>query len=202
MAYTHDQLAILLGKANGYSDADARRWAGTKVPDTLAAIALAESSGNSTVVGSPNSNGSRDYGLWQINDKAWSGDKEIRKICAGAPFATAMLDPMKNARAALWVYKEQGYTAWAAYNSGSYKKFLKGSSSAESPGFVGGVAAEAAKDAIPDPVQKALNYVTKLLPVLGFGAVGILVTILGIILLLFSNKQVRQVTKTVAKVAA
>jgi hypothetical protein len=32
------------------------------------AIALAESSGNPEAVGKPNSNGTRDWGLWQIND--------------------------------------------------------------------------------------------------------------------------------------
>lgn len=30
-----------------------------------------ESSFNSGAVGGPNSNGSRDWGLWQINDKFW-----------------------------------------------------------------------------------------------------------------------------------
>ncbi|CRL05171.1 CLUMA_CG018045, isoform A [Clunio marinus] len=40
------------------------------LPDWMCLI-QAESSYNSKAVGPPNSDGSRDYGLWQINDRYW-----------------------------------------------------------------------------------------------------------------------------------
>lgn len=86
----------------------------TDVAPTMAAIALAESSGNSDAVSPPNRNGSRDRGLWQINDRAW------------APLFNDFRwqDPQQNASMAFIVYTRQGITAWSVYNSGRYRMFL------------------------------------------------------------------------------
>lgn len=55
-----------------------------------------------------------DYGLFQINKKAW-----------GPLFQQYdWQNPLDNARMARHVYEKQGIKAWAAYNNGSYKKAL------------------------------------------------------------------------------
>lgn len=83
---------------------------------TMAAIAIAESSGNPNVV-----NSSGHYGLWQIS--------KDHALDPGWPFgaaSSAWLDPATNARMAEWVYKKQGYTAWTTYNNGAYSKVNQG----------------------------------------------------------------------------
>jgi hypothetical protein len=86
--------------------------------DVMAAIAMAESKGVKTAVGGPNTNGTRDYGLWQINEKwrEWDTSGFIR--------AANLLNTEANAKAAGIVFKAQGYKAWSTFNSGAYKKFL------------------------------------------------------------------------------
>src|SRR5205085_11630367 len=73
-------------------------------PHLMAAIALAESSGNSQEV---NSIGA--CGLWQIH-----------------PYQNGCLDPITNAKQARQKLKEQGLKAWTTYTEGQYKKFLTG----------------------------------------------------------------------------
>ena len=76
------------------------------VAPLMAAIAMAESSGN------PNAkNPSGASGLWQILGNPFPGD----------PF-----NPETNARMAVAKYKDQGLDAWVTYTSGAYKRFLKG----------------------------------------------------------------------------
>lgn len=72
----------------------------------MAAIALAESSGNSDA-----RNPSGASGLWQILGNPFPGD----------PF-----NAETNAKMAVAKLKEQGLGAWVTYTSGAYKKFLKG----------------------------------------------------------------------------
>lgn len=57
---------------------------------------------------------STDWGLFQLNDKAQ--DLEL-------PYH---LEPIANAQKAYEIFKQRGkkFTAWAAYNSGAYEKFL------------------------------------------------------------------------------
>lgn len=83
---------------------------------TMAAIALAESGGKIDVKGGPNTNGTYDYGLWQINtvnvnSHHWSVEQLLH-------------NPLYNARAAVAIYKSSGFGAWSSYNSGVYKNFL------------------------------------------------------------------------------
>lgn len=88
---------------------------------TMAAIGLAESSGNPAAL----NNTSREYsvGLWQINLNA---HPEYN--------ATALKDPVTNARAALAVYNKQGLRAWGAYTDGRYRKRIPESQAAYQPG--------------------------------------------------------------------
>lgn len=71
----------------------------------MAAIAMAESSGN------PNArNPSGASGLWQI---------------LGQPFAGNVFDPYTNAQMAVWKWKVQGLRAWQTYTNGDYRQYLQ-----------------------------------------------------------------------------
>lgn len=86
----------------------------------MAAIAMAESGGdpNATHV---NPDGSRDRGLFQINDKAWPG---ISDACA--------YDPVCSARQTAAIRKGQGLDAWATWENGSAEGFLPAAEKAQS----------------------------------------------------------------------
>jgi hypothetical protein len=88
-----------------------------KLANIMAAIALAESGGQVDAKGGPNTDGSYDYGLWQINSSHRSYDP-----------AQLLSDPLYNARAAVAVYRSQGLSAWTTYNTGAYRSFLTGAS--------------------------------------------------------------------------
>lgn len=79
----------------------------------MAAIALAESGGIINAVGGPNSNGTYDYGTWQINSSHTQFDR-----------SRLLSDPQYNADAAYAIFKQQGYQAWSTYNNGAYKNWL------------------------------------------------------------------------------
>lgn len=86
---------------------------------TAVAVALAESSGDSAAVGK-NADGSRDRGLWQINDRA---HPEVSDACA--------FDPSCNARAAYTISNGwTDFTPWTTYISGAYQQYLPSASTA------------------------------------------------------------------------
>jgi hypothetical protein len=108
----------------------------------MAAIALAESSGNVTVV---NSIGA--CGLWQIH-----------------PYQNGCTNARSNARMAVQKYRTQGLGAWVTYTSGAYKQFLRGNvpPSALAGGGGGGGAGGISTTGFPsslDPFQFLLNDV-------------------------------------------
>jgi len=74
------------------------------------AVALAESGGNPTA-SHKNSNGSTDYGLWQINSVHSS-------LLASGNWQ----DPTANAKMAFSVFQGSGWKAWTTYSSGAYLK--------------------------------------------------------------------------------
>lgn len=86
-------------------------FSGSQVP-IMTAIAMAESSGRTDVT-HHNSDGSTDYGVWQIN----SVHSDILALGNWA-------DPAVNARMAFAVYKKQGYSAWSVFKSNSYLTHL------------------------------------------------------------------------------
>lgn len=108
MAYTFAQLTQYAVEA-GFP---------ANVAPTMAAIALAESSGNASAT-HRNSNGSTDFGLWQINSVHGS-------LLAGKNWA----DPLTNAKMAFSVYQSQGERAWSTFSSGAYKRYLNGAPAA------------------------------------------------------------------------
>lgn len=83
-------------------------WTGDKAV-TAVAIALGESSGNPGAV-NKNSNGSEDFGLWQVNS--------IHKPTEAEKFNGAA-----NARKAHAIYAEAGnsFKPWVVYNTGKWK---------------------------------------------------------------------------------
>jgi len=97
------------------------------------AVALAESGGRINAKGGPNSNGSYDYGLWQINEKAHPD-----LITGDAQWWVAGY----NAQMAFKIYQASGgkFTAWSTYKSGAYLthmgEALLGAASPDSSGVV------------------------------------------------------------------
>lgn len=84
---------------------------------TMAGIALAESGGVRDAVSPVNSNGTRDYGLWQINS---SHRGELIYTAVFDKWA----DPDTNAGMARTIYKAQGFKAWTTYRNGAYKNLV------------------------------------------------------------------------------
>lgn len=99
---------------------------------TMAAIAMAESSGNNVVQqGQPY--GSTGWGLWQItpgNSVPQFGTDQ------------ALLNPVANAQAAFAKYQSQGLGAWTTYTSGAYKQFMGGNVTPSGGGVIGAVTGE------------------------------------------------------------
>ena len=95
--YSYAQLEALWINAGGQRN----------MAPTMAAIAEAESGGNSDA-----HNPSGASGLWQI---------------LGNPFPGNPFDPATNARMAVAKYKSQGLGAWVTYTSGAYKAYLNNS---------------------------------------------------------------------------
>ncbi len=90
---------------------------------TMAAIGMAESSGNACIVGTL-ANNERSIGLWQINinpalGRTWTKEQ----LC----------DPLFNAQVALQIYGQQGLRAWGAYTDGRYRKYIAQSQAIYSP---------------------------------------------------------------------
>lgn len=83
------------------------------VANVAAAIALAESGGNSNAT-AHEPNGSISRGLWQINS---------------VHGANSSYDVATNVRAAVALYNSKGgkFTDWTTFNTGAYKQFLNGS---------------------------------------------------------------------------
>lgn len=76
------------------------------VTPVMLCIVELESSLNKNAI-NINKNGSKDYGLFQINDKWWGSKCDVDRL----------LDPAYNAQCAKIVYDTQGLTAWVAYNN-------------------------------------------------------------------------------------
>lgn len=81
------------------------------------AVALAESGGRSDSVSPVNpKDGSRDYGHWQINDKAHAALFTQYPRWGYGP---------DNARMAYAVWQGSGWKAWTTYNSGAYRAHME-----------------------------------------------------------------------------
>ena len=92
----------------------------------MAAIALAESSGNSDAINPVDNGGTQtSVGLWQVS----TGTHD---------YPAAWLTPLGNAQEAVAKLQSQGITAWGTYTSGAYKQYLQGEAPPPGSVLVGG----------------------------------------------------------------
>ena len=89
---------------------------------TMAAIAMAESSGDSGAHNNNRNTGDDSYGLWQINMIDQLGPS--RRSQFGIRSNDQLKDPRVNSKAAKAVFDSQGFNAWSVYRSGAYRKYL------------------------------------------------------------------------------
>lgn len=88
----------------------------------MAAIALAESSGDPNNTNPTDNNGTQtSWGLWQISEGNHNEP------------APNWNDPLENAKLAVAKYNEQGLGAWGTYTSGAYKKYMQGNVAPTTP---------------------------------------------------------------------
>lgn len=90
--------------------------------DIAQAVATAESGRRPTAVNGKNTNGSTDFGLWEIN----SIHRPRFERETGRPWSDIQ-DPNANTEFAVILQREQGWRPWVGHNSGAYRKFLQGS---------------------------------------------------------------------------
>ncbi|XP_047507076.1 lysozyme-like [Pieris napi] len=77
-----------------------------------------ESSRNTAKVGRVNKNGSRDYGLFQINDKYWcSNTNTAGKDCNVTCAQVTTDDITKAATCAKKIFKRHGFNAWYGWKN-------------------------------------------------------------------------------------
>src|SRR5579875_994031 len=104
MAYSYGQLESLWIQAGGSK----------ALAPLMAAIALAESSGNPNAENRTDNGGTQtSWGLWQISDGTHSMP------------VPDILNPLVNAQQAVAKYKSQGLRAWGTYTSGAYRRFYQ-----------------------------------------------------------------------------
>lgn len=106
-----------------------RKWAAL-----MAAIAEAESGGNTDALNPHDNNGTQSsYGLWQISNGTHT------------PPSPGWADPATNAKLAIGKLDSQGVGAWGTYNSGAYRAYVSGSTTPDMniPGNPGALAAQA-----------------------------------------------------------
>jgi hypothetical protein len=121
MAYTLAQLESIWKQAAAGTKYDSSAWA-----TLMAAIALAESSGNPEAVNATDNGGTQSsYGLWQISTGTHT------------PPASNWNDPTVNAHLAIGKLNSQGLGAWGTYTSGAYRQYLGGASAASLPQTAG-----------------------------------------------------------------
>lgn len=97
------------------------RAAGFSSQDAVIATAIAgpESGYDTEAINKANKDGSKDYGLWQINSKntAYVDSNFF-------PPGDGWSNPSVNAKAAKAIYDAQGWRAWSTFRSGAYAPYL------------------------------------------------------------------------------
>ena len=114
MAYSFGDLELVARQA-GFSP---------ELAPVMAAIGLAESSGNPRAHNPNASTGDNSYGLMQINMLGAMGPE--RRAAFGIRSNEELFDPLTNMKAAKKIFDSQGLGAWSVYKSGAYKQFLPG----------------------------------------------------------------------------
>lgn len=144
----------------------------------MAAIAMAESSGNPNAT-NPSDNGGTQtsWGLWQISDGTHN-----------QPVAN-ILDPVVNAQQAWAKYNSQGLGAWGTYTSGAYKSYMQGQVPPDlnigppaGGGSGGGSGAGASSASLLDPSTWFNSFLSPLADVTNYG-VWVAITASGVVLM-------------------
>lgn len=142
----------------------------------MAAIALAESSGNPDAKNKV----STATGLWQIMWSVWKNDPDMKAI--GVTDRNSLTDPGRNAKAMAIVLRKQGYDAWEVYNTGAYKKFIPGADFSIPEGSLAGQAIDRFSPvAWLNPV---MEWTKQALGQVGIGLLAGVFIILGVVILL------------------
>lgn len=133
-----------------------------KYANLMARIALRESGGRPKINNrGTNSNGTVDWGLYQVND-IWRKDPVVGPLFQSG----AILTPQGATKAAIHILKTQGPQAWATYNAATDKQYLggfHGSGTYKPSGGGGGGRVTTYKTTSTDPAlrqQAALNYLS------------------------------------------
>jgi hypothetical protein len=88
----------------------------------MAAVGMAESTGNSGVRNTNPNTGDDSYGLWQINMIGNLGPDRLRRY--GLRSADDLKDPETNARVMAAMLRTDGKTAWGAYKDKRYLQYM------------------------------------------------------------------------------
>jgi hypothetical protein len=104
---------LQLGLQNGLSKEEAIE---------MAAIGMAESTGNSGVRNTNPNTGDDSYGLWQINMIGNLGPDRLRRY--GLRSAEDLKDPETNARVMATMLRTDGKTAWGAFKDKRYLQYM------------------------------------------------------------------------------
>lgn len=104
---------LQLGLQNGLS---------TEQAILMAAVGMAESTGDSGVRNRNLDTGDDSYGLWQINMLGNLGPERLRRY--GLRSAEDLKDPETNARVMSAILRDSGITAWGAYRDKRYLQYM------------------------------------------------------------------------------
>jgi hypothetical protein len=114
---------------------------------TCIGICLAESGGVANIMSDPNTDGSIDLGLWQINSKAHADILKGADWWVPSVNAGLMMKVSNNGR--VW-------TPWTTYNNGAYKHTSAGTP----PDAASGTPGTFAAGAVPNPVSTVQDAIT------------------------------------------
>lgn len=115
---------------------------------TMVAIALAESGGRVEVVSPFNKNGTKDYGLFQINSVHGYVERDL------------VSDAAFNTRCAKAIYDRQGFQAWSVYNNGKYEAKMNEARQgvAQAAGVTGNASVPSSGTVEQDTSKPAVTY--------------------------------------------
>lgn len=162
--------------------------------DTAIAVCLAESGGNTNAKHVNSSGNGTDYGLWQINSKAWG--EQLSKI--------NWRDPDQNTALAGQIWKAAGgsFTPWTTYKSGAYKKYLGHGQAAKDYNAttdeilsdatnLAGIGSTAGIPSVSDIWDKAFSFIKESGIVVGIFLLGLIMIVLGIVFIVSQSKTVK-----------
>lgn len=165
---------------------------------TIAAIALAESGGETTAHNSKPPDDS--YGLTQINMIGSLGPDRRKRF--GISKNEDLFDPVINLKAAKVIYDGSGFNAWSTYKSGKYKDHIDESGTDNSP--IGNAAHDATNQF--SGVTNAINAVGTNLFKTGANLAGIIIVVvlltIGTVMLIVNSKTGKDTINKVAGIAS